>query len=248
MSFDEIAARMRQRVAQDDTSESASKNFEELHLLRARILGVLIRDARETAGKSLESCAACVGVSPETLEAWEFGKTMPSLPELELIAYCLEVPISHFWNSDSSLQRETRETIDKGEFTTVRNRLIGAVLRSAREERGLTAEELAGQTGTTASNINAYELGQRAIPVPVLSSLASACHVNLSYFLENASRIGTYLSAQEDMKKFSELPEDVRRFVSMPVNQPYLDLAMKLAKMGSDELRGIAEAILDITL
>ena len=33
-----------------------------------------------------------------------------------------------------------------------------------------------------------------------------------------------------------------------PTNQPYLDLVMKLAAMEGSRLRGIAEAILDITL
>jgi hypothetical protein len=56
------------------------------------------------------------------------------------------------------------------------------------------------------------------------------------------------LILQEDLKQFSELPENVRHFVVSPVNQPYIELAMKLSQMGTDQLRGIAEAILEITL
>ena len=44
------------------------------------------------------------------------------------------------------------------------------------------------------------------------------------------------------------LPEELRQFVSMPVNRPYIELAMKLSNMSRDKLRSVAEDILDITL
>jgi hypothetical protein len=44
------------------------------------------------------------------------------------------------------------------------------------------------------------------------------------------------------------MPEAMRHFVSVPVNQSYIELAMRLSQMGTGELRGIAEAILNITL
>jgi len=112
----------------------------------------------------------------------------------------------------------------------------------------LTQEQLAEKSGVSAANIAAYELGKRAIPMPVLVSLASACHVNLSYFLEHGNRVGQALTLQEDLKQFSDLDPETRKFVSQPVNKPYLDLARKLAGMGTDELRTIAEMILEITL
>ncbi len=84
--------------------------------------------------------------------------------------------------------------------------------------------------------------------MPVLVSLASACRVNLPYFLEHGNRVGQALLLQEDMKEFSALEPDTRKFVSKPVNKPYLDLARKLADMGTNELRTIAEMILEITL
>ncbi len=244
MSANDLAARARPQPMSDEEAT----NFEELYLLRARILGVLIRDARQAAALSLEACAQCTGVTPETLEAWELGRAMPSLPELELLAYRLGVPVSHFLAADDTLEQERRPAVDRAEYLALRDRLIGALLRSAREERSLTPEVLAEEAGIVASNITAYELGERSIPLPVLASLASACHVPLSYFLESSNRIGQFLALQEDLRRLADLPEEMRRFVSSPTNQPYLDLVMKLAALEGNRLRGIAEAILDITL
>ena len=51
--------------------------------LRSRKLGVLIRDARLLARKTLPECAQLVGVTNGILRAWEEGRKAPSLPELE---------------------------------------------------------------------------------------------------------------------------------------------------------------------
>jgi transcriptional regulator with XRE-family HTH domain len=248
MSFDDIAARLRKHADEKDEQQRTPPNFEELYLLRARILGVLIRDARQAAGMSPEDCAAQVNVSAAVLDSWEFGRAMPSLPQIELLAYALGVPISHFWGTSTLLERDTRQDVDIDEYVTLRNHLIGALLRAAREQANLTPEQLAADAGVSPVNIAAYELGQRPVPAPVLSTLASVCRVNLSYFLENGNKVASFLQLQEDMKNFGDLLPEVRRFVASPTNQPYIELAMRLAQMGTAELRGVAEALLEITL
>jgi transcriptional regulator with XRE-family HTH domain len=247
MSFSDIAARMRKHAA-EKTEDIKPTDFEEIYRLRARILGVLIRDARLAAGMTFEDCAAQVGVTPDTLERWELGLTMPSLPQIEVLAYTLGMPISHFWGSEMLEEQAERQPIDAHEYIELRNHLIGALLRAAREQANLSQEQLAAEAGIPAGNVAAYELGQRPIPTPVLSSLASACRVNMSYFLENGNKIGTFLMLQEDLQAFGDLPEEVRHFVSNPTNLPYIELTMKIARMGTTELRSVAEAILEITL
>jgi transcriptional regulator with XRE-family HTH domain len=248
MSFDDIAARLRARAEAKAEEDRVPLDFEELYLLRARILGVLIRDARQAAQMSREQCAQQVGVAPDTLDSWELGQTMPSLPHIELLAYTLGVPISHFWGTDLMLTRSERQAVDLQEYVELRTRLIGALLRVARDQAHLTPDQLAADAAISTDQLAAYELGQRPIPTPVLATLASVCRVNLSYFLENGNKVGTFLMLQEDLKNFSELPDKVRHFVASPTNQPFIDLAMRLAGLRTAELRGVAEAILEITL
>ncbi len=248
MSFGDIAARLRKHSDDKAEKEAAPRNYEELHLLRARILGVLIRDAREASGMQPRDLAAQLGVTVDSLIAWEFGRAMPSLPQLELLAYALDVPISHFWGTETLLQQATRRTVDPNEYVLLRGRLIGALLRTAREKSNLTAENVAAELNVPVSHIHAYELGQRAIGLPILVTLAQICRVSVSYFLEHGNRVGEFLELQEDLKNIAEMPEAMRHFVSSPVNQSYVELAMRLSQMSTNELRGIAEAILNITL
>jgi hypothetical protein len=53
--------------------------------------------------------------------------------------------------------------------------------------------------------------------------------------------------SEEAVQHFLEMPAELREFVALPVNRPYLELAMKLSNMSRDKLRSVAENLLDIT-
>ena len=57
-----------------------------LKIIRAKKLGILIRDAREKSGTSLDECAQAMGLSSEELSALEAGDRPPTLPELEILS------------------------------------------------------------------------------------------------------------------------------------------------------------------
>lgn len=61
--------------------------------IRAKKLAVLMRSARQNAGKSASECADALGISLEEYESFELGETSPSLPQTELLAYSLNVPL-----------------------------------------------------------------------------------------------------------------------------------------------------------
>ena len=63
---------------------------EERLVVRNRIIGLLLRDARERADKTKRECAAALGVSTSTITAYEEGRKSLSLPELEVLAYVLD--------------------------------------------------------------------------------------------------------------------------------------------------------------
>jgi transcriptional regulator with XRE-family HTH domain len=249
MSFADFSAQMKKKRGSKDEVEEEVRDFEAIHELRTRMLGVLIRDAREASGTTQVETSNELGIDEELLRSWEYGREAPTLPQLEMLAYFFDVPLSQFW-SDKTLdqaQRERNIPVPKDQYGSIRNNMISALLKLARQDRKLSQEELALRSGQTPEQINAYEAGTE-IPFPVLSSLASAVNKNMSYFLEGTGRIGAWLQMQEEYRRFAELPPEIRAFVSLHVNQPYIDIAMRLAKMPLGELRTVAEKILDITL
>ncbi len=228
-------------------AEDKPVDFQELFALRGRILGLLIRDARLAKGCTVEECAASMGIAAQTLMDWEMGRAHPSLPEVELLAHELGVPISHFWATETMTGNTQPQALPQAEYVALRNRVVGATLRQARTTAELTPEILAENTGLTPAQITAYEMGQSPIPLTELTSLAAATNVSLSHFLESSNRVGRWLANQENYKSFSEMPDDMRSFLSNPVNASFIELAMWFSELGVNDLRGIAESILHLS-
>ena len=81
--------------------QSTELDLEEFFRLRAKMLGVLVRDARLNAARTEAECARIMGVALETYLSWEFGEVAPSLPQLEILAFYLGIPVSHFWGQNT---------------------------------------------------------------------------------------------------------------------------------------------------
>jgi transcriptional regulator with XRE-family HTH domain len=246
-SFGDFAARLRKRKEAEPQAAAVQTDFDSVYMLRRRMLGVLVRDARQAAGKTVTECAAALEVSEVEFVNWEYGEAAPSLPQLEMLAYILEIPVSHFWGAETLEATQEAREVPQDDFFSLRDRIIGALLRRARKEAQLSPDELASRIGAETEVVTQYEFGQTPIPLPVLLSISSAANVPINYFLEASSRVGTWLELGEDFKRFKAMPAEVRRFVVQPMNQSYLELAMRLSQMSVEELRGIAEGILNIT-
>jgi len=216
--------------------------------LRQKKLGVLIRDARQTARRSPQDCAHAMGVTKRMLRAYEEGRRAPSLPELENLAYFLSVPIEHFWGRETGSVEAAADLPDPAQLAQLRQRMIGALLRQERSKASLSVKTLSHDTGIPVRRIKAYELGEHPIPLPELEALALSLSARIDTFLDENGPIGQWMWAQRSMKQFMDLPTELQAFVSQPVNRPYLELAVKLSSMSSESLRSVAEGLLDITL
>jgi len=217
--------------------------------IRAKKLGVLIRGVRQSLNVSLEACANLMGTTPETLQAYEYGEQSPSLPELEILAYSLRVPIDHFWGQTAfpSELLPTRQ-LDSAKIIGLRQKMIGVMLHQARAQAGLSYTELADAAGVAAEKLETYELGLEPIPLPELEALAAVLDLPMRDLQDRAGPVGVWFTQQRLMRDFQELPADLQAFVCKPVNRPYIELAQRLSEMSVEKLRSVAEGLLEITL
>jgi transcriptional regulator with XRE-family HTH domain len=216
--------------------------------IRSKTLGLLIRDARTTTRRSVTECAQAIGVKPGIFRAYEEGRKALSLPELEALVYFLDLPIDHFWSKEiKSGKPLPHENLDLPKLLSVRQRKIGALLRQERMNASISIRNLAHETGISGARIKAYELGERPMPLPELEALVKALGGRVESFFDRVGPIGQWLMNEEAIRDFLRLPLELRQFVAMPVNRPYLELAMKLSNMSKDKLRSVAEDLLDIT-
>ncbi|MBN1261944.1 MAG: transcriptional regulator [Anaerolineae bacterium] len=214
--------------------------------LRKRVLGVLLRRARERVRASRSACAEVLGVSGRRFAGYEDGSGDISLPELELLCSYLDVSLQAL--RDERAELDDRPALPDPEmFLPLRHRIIGARLRQARHDAGRTQSDLADLVEHSTSTISAYEYGEKPVPMAELELVARALGVPLDAFLDQESPVGEWHALKAQFTRFAELPAELREFVVRPINMSYLELAMKLAEMPAGALRTIAEGLLEIT-
>ncbi len=217
-------------------------------ILRNKILGVKIRHARIRAGLSLKEVGEALGVSSGLISDIEFGRRDVSLPQLEVMAFLFNIPVIYFW-SDEPMEEPHRE-FPTFAAMTLRQRIIGVLLRQARIEAGRSQEDLAKALGVPASRISSYEFGKTEVPFFELQKLASYLNVSLSYFMDQGmapQETGGGAATLDEIAQFSQLPKEVREFLINPANLLYINVSMRLSNVSADTLRGLAEGLLEVT-
>ena len=217
--------------------------------IRSRKLGLLIHNARMATRRSVEECSQAIGVTPQVFNEYELGEKSPSLPELELLAFYVNVPLEHFWGGEMlPVDGERSRNIDPERVRSLRQRVIGLMLRKARVEAGVSPDELAERTSITAEKIEAYEMGDIPVPVPELEVISSALNIPIRSMYDQHGPVGTWASQQQLLRAFMELPPEIQAFVCKPINRPYISVAERLSEMSVEKLRAVAEGLLEITL
>jgi transcriptional regulator with XRE-family HTH domain len=217
--------------------------------IRSKKLGILIRDARLAARRSVEECAEAMGIRKILFCAYEEGIRAPSLPELETLVYFLDLPMDHFWGKQvKSEQTSQYKNLDLQRLVALRQRKIGALLRQERMNASISVRNLEHATNIPGERIEAYELGERPIPLPELELLVKTLGGRIESFFDRSGPIGQWMMNEQAVQQFLEMPMELRQFVTLAVNRPYLELARKLSNMSRDRLRAVAEDLLEITL
>jgi len=202
-----------------------------------KIIGILIRAARERMGKPLKTCATVIGRTPEAFRKIEAGTNEISVTELLNLSRFLGVPIEYFFSEDVTLTDE-----DTVHFrllqTTDQQALIGKRLQEARREAGLKQKELASVLGCSARMISQYEQGKRALSAGHAVQLLEILDLSLPQLLPDET-----VAAQYQIRSF---PDDVRQFILDAKNLPYLQAAMRLQQVATPDLQRLAAILEEI--
>jgi transcriptional regulator with XRE-family HTH domain len=221
---------------------------EEAILTRNKIIGVLLQQARLDARMSIEACAHVLGSDAALIAKAERGEAGLSLPQLESLAYVLGVPLSYFLQTEELPDLTTgAPTIPYQETMVVRDKIIGALLRLARQEAGQELEKVSAVLGYTPQQLEAVELGESQISLVELQILADELGMSFESFTVEDLLPPILRSNGSEHEWPDHLSPELLDFVLKPINLPYLRIAMNLSEMPADTLRQIASGLLEIT-
>lgn len=221
---------------------------QQLISLRTRKLGAMIYDARLSRRRTIEECASVMSLTPDEYTTIEGGKIAPTLPQLESLAFYLDLPIDHFWSQEIlSTKEEGPGIIEKKRLLNIRNKMIAARLRLTRTNLNLSFPQLSEKTGLSEDLLRKHEQGEQPIPIPELEIIAEALQIPLKELFDTHGPIGEWRNRQQEFSKFLGLEPVLREFICKPVNEPYLELAYRLSGLSVEKLRQVAESLLEIT-
>jgi transcriptional regulator with XRE-family HTH domain len=94
---------------------------------------------------------------------------------------------------------------------------LGSRIAALRKQAQITQVQLAKTLGVAQSTLNAYELGQRRVPVSALPVLATALAVSVEELIGErvpaARKSGPAPKLQQHIERISQLPKAKQRFV-----------------------------------
>ena len=217
--------------------------------IRTKKLGLLIYDARLAAGKTLEECSKMTGIDKNRLAAIERGYNAPTLPEIEIISYVFNIPTEHFWGNKTLSTKNYEEQAAKfKQLISLRHKIIGANIINKRKIQDISAADIADKTNIDLKIYEQYETGVLEIPIPQLELIAKELQCPIEDFFDLKGIIGQWRNDLEETNKIKSLPENLKEFVSKPVNVPFIELAIRLSELDVNRIRTVAEGLLEITL
>ncbi len=215
-----------------------------LMTMKAKKLGVLLRDARVKKNRTVEECASALGVDADVFEDYELGQRSPSLPELEILGFFLDIPMDHFLSQEGLWQEQDPKRVAWLEqLFAIRQRTIGAMIRKGRLDSGILQADLAEHVGLTVEELEAVETGQERVDMPHLEVISDTLGLKIEELLDRKGPTGRWAAQKQSIQGFTQLPSDVQEFVSEPLNLPFLEAAIRLSEMPADRLRDLAKSL-----
>jgi transcriptional regulator with XRE-family HTH domain len=217
--------------------------------IRNKIIGILVKRARLQAGKSQQECAQLLDCAPSAYRRYEQGKRGFSLPQLESLAMLFEVPVASLWDDGYPVPDKTEvEPLPLDQIMSLRRKILAVRLRQVRQSADLSMREMGKSLDCSPYMISQYERGAREIPLSELELAAERCGLTMAEFMDDeAIPLSPAEQRQRMLDRVEELSPDMRDFILNPTNTLYLRIAMLASALEADQLRLIAETLLDIT-
>jgi len=207
-------------------------------------IGNRLAKAREAAGKSAKECALVLGVTIKKYQKIETSTIIPSLPELEIIAYFLGVlPEDILEGNHAEFEKKAASSEQLQQIMQLRHHILSATLQLARSQKNLSLKELSNLSGISIAHIKRYEMTSAPIPLNDLTALCKMLEIPLRTLLDQSGFLAEGLKKMEKERSFHQLPAELQNFFTNPENLNFLKLAKRLKETGLENLESLAAGL-----
>jgi transcriptional regulator with XRE-family HTH domain len=168
---------------------------------------------------------------------------------LESLALLFDVPVAGLWDDSYPVpEKQEADPMPLDQIMLLRRKMLAVRLRQVRQDADLSMREMGKALDCSPYMISQYEQGAREIPLSELEMAAERCGQTMAQFMDDdAIPLSPAEERRRVLERLDQLPPDMRDFILNPTNTLYLRIAMLASALKADELRKIAETLLDIT-
>lgn len=219
----------------------------EINSFSKKVLADALTRIREYRNMTLKEASQLLGVPTSRLTNYEQGKYIPSLPEIECLAYCYDVPISVLF-STLELEKFVKEpdTDKLAELRQVRHRIIATRLSIAMDNANRTEKDISVETGISKSKLQKYFQGNMEIPLDELVHICHALKLEVEILFDLDSVIGKWQKDLSMQLIFSSVPNEIKSYVLDNRNWPFIDTAEKIKSLPKSEIKSFSDSLTTI--
>jgi len=200
--------------------------------------------ARECRQLTLKSCSHLLGIPASRLRNYEEGKYVPTLPEIEALAFIYGLPLAALFDPreiDHLIHEPDASKLQQ--LIRIRGHIISTRLQIAFDQSGKALREITKETGLSAARIRKYLNNALEMPYDDLCTLSAALGVDTHSQFDTESSIGRWQALQSRMARFCRLPEDIQDEVIAEDRTDLLRAASQLMDLDRQSLRALADAL-----
>jgi transcriptional regulator with XRE-family HTH domain len=209
--------------------------------LRNRILGAMIMQARSRRNLSRDDLSMATNLSIEQITQYEMGQVPLPVTDLEDITRMLQINVFDWIDSYAIPTRDMVFKPYKVEVQKSKQPINEPEENPSQLQQ--TVEQVTPEPGPAQTQPVQSQNQQTEVPNPVQTTSEQTEKTESIQPQHTQESEAELIELAADVN----LPSELVEFISNPVNKQYLVLASNLSHMPADQLRRIAESLLEIT-
>lgn len=206
-----------------------------------------IKQVRTRKQQSIHNCAMILDISKVNYLKFENGEKPLSLPEIELLAIYLGIPLQNLFDEgpvkDDSLIILQDEV--QPQYRILRQKMIRAKMNAEKANQELSIQDLHQETGIPLESLKFYENGDLPIPIHHLIKISKVLSLPMDAFFNQEIMSESGASQQKDQSNWQqEYPEsDAGKRISDGDEHSPLEIAISMLPI--EDQAAMAKTLLD---
>lgn len=206
-----------------------------------------IKQVRTRKQHAIHQCAMILDISKENYLKFESGEKPLSLPEIELIAIYLGIPLQNLFDEDPVKDDSLLVLQDEVQpiYRNLRQKMIRAKLNAEKAKKGISLEELHQTTNIPLQTLTFYENGDLPIPIHHLMQICDVLSLSMEAFINKEITSDKRVKHQSRRPNWEqEYPESENKN-SFSAGEAHSPLEIAISMLPIEDQAAIAKTLLE---